>query len=242
MNMNRITNKATESTVKGRQSIIVPDGYRGIFVLLGVTLLMLWLKSYYLAGLHLFLAGFVAFFFRNPQRVVPDMPGAVVSPADGKVIGISQTEMPGFTEPLVKVSIFLSIFNVHINRSPLAGRVEAVDYSPGKFKAAFADKASSDNEHNTILLAGEQARVMVKQIAGLIARRVVCWIKPGEQVARGERIGLIRFGSRVELFLPAKITQLKVNEGDVVKGGETIIALINAPGAEEKRVGVLPNG
>jgi phosphatidylserine decarboxylase len=239
MNMNRTTNNINPATPKQRQSIIAPDGYRGIIVLLGVTLLMLWLKHYYLAGLHLFLASFVAFFFRNPQRAIPDIPGAVVSPADGKVIGIDQTEMSGFTEPLVRVSIFLSIFSVHINRAPLAGRIEAVDHTPGKFKAAFADKASTDNEHNTILMVGEQTRVIVKQIAGLIARRIVCWIKPGDQVARGERIGLIRFGSRVELFLPAAITQLKISQGDMVKGGETVIALIQQPVASGE---VTPDG
>ncbi len=121
------------------ESIIAPDGYRGVIVLSCVALGMLLFGRYYLTGLHLFLASFVAFFFRNPKRVIPDIPGAVVSPADGKVVVIKQVQMDGIDEPYTQVSIFLSIFNVHINRSPIAGSVEALTYTPGKFKAAFVD-------------------------------------------------------------------------------------------------------
>jgi phosphatidylserine decarboxylase len=211
------------------QSIIAPDGYRGVIILSCVALGMLFFGRYYLAGLHLFLAGFVAFFFRNPKRVIPDMPQAVVSPADGKVVVIKPVQMEGIEEPYTQVSIFLSIFNVHINRSPLAGTVESVNYTPGKFKAAFEDKASSDNEHNTIVVQGDKYKVFVKQIAGLIARRIVCWIKPGDRLERGERLGLIRFGSRVDLFLPTDKAQIKVKLGDKVQGGASIIAMINKP-------------
>jgi phosphatidylserine decarboxylase len=235
-------NQTTTNQTKRKQTLIAREGYPFIFFLLGHGIFLLLLRWYRGGGLFLLISalmffltcGFVTYFFRDPKRVIPTTPGAVVSPADGKIINISQTKVPGFNEPYVKVSIFLSVFNVHINRVPIAGKVEAIDYTPGKFKAAFVDKASSDNEHNTILVAGEQAKIIVKQIAGLIARRIVCWIKPGEQVAKGERFGLIRFGSRTELFMPATITQLKVNKGDVVKGGETIIALLQKPETSAK--------
>lgn len=213
---------------KKPESIIAPDGYRGMIVLFLVTLGMLYFKHYYLAGLHFFLVCFIAFFFRNPKRVIPDTPGALVSPADGKIVGIDQVEVAGHSEPYTKVSIFLSIFNVHINRSPLAGKVESLDYTPGKFLAAFNGKASSDNEQTAIRITGTEGSIIVKQIAGLIARRIVCWIKPGNQLEKGERIGLIRFGSRVELFVPEKlVSKVKINMGDMVKGGETIIALLH---------------
>ncbi len=205
---------------------IAKEGYPFILPLLGLSAVLFWLGFACSGSFCLATGLFCVFFFRDPERDIPADPRAVVSPADGRVIDITQTEVPGFSEPLTKVSIFLSVFNVHVNRSPIAGKVEAFNYIPGKFVAAWADKASSDNERTEIIFAGKQGRVMVKQIAGLIARRIVWWINTGDMMEKGQRIGLIRFGSRVEIFLPQTVTELKVSKGDVVKGGKSIIALI----------------
>jgi len=213
-------------TSSNRLLPIAKEGYPFIIPLLGLGVVLLWLGGLY-SGLFCLGTGlFCVFFFRDPERDIPNDPRAVVSPADGRVIGIEQKEIAGFSEPVIKVSIFLSVFNVHVNRSPIAGKVESFNYIPGKFAAAWADKASSDNERTEIIIAAEQGRVMVKQIAGLIARRIVWWIHPGDVMEKGQRIGLIRFGSRVEIFLPQAVTELKVSKGDVVKGGKSIIALI----------------
>jgi len=154
----------------------------------------------------------------------------IVSPADGKIIVIKETAYPPLgDEAYLQVSIFMSVFNVHINRSPISGTVEQVVYNPGKFLAAFEEKASLLNEQNSIILSqainGKTVRILVKQIAGLIARRIVCYAKPGMDFEKGERFGLIRFGSRVDLFLPRE-TVLSVHLNDKVKGGSTIIGRI----------------
>lgn len=167
---------------------------------------------------------FVVWFFRNPQRKTPDTPGLVMSPADGRVIRIEETATaasPGHT--FQKISIFMSVFNVHVNRIPYSGRIKSISYRKGKFLAANLDKASELNERNTIVMETNDGREIVTvQIAGLIARRIVCWLNEGMQVCRGERFGLIRFGSRVEVFLPLD-SKLLVKVGDKVKAGETPI-------------------
>lgn len=169
---------------------------------------------------------FVLFFFRDPDRTVPQDKDAVVSPADGRVIVIKDIFEPDYLKQDVKqVSIFLSVFNVHVNRAPVSGVVEAVKYNPGKFHVASVDKASLDNEQTGMVIAGSGRRILVKQIAGLIARRIVCYAKPGDAVSAGERYGLIRFGSRVDLFLP-KNAELKVKLGDRVKGARDVIAVL----------------
>jgi phosphatidylserine decarboxylase len=169
-----------------------------------------------------FLAAFVFYFFRDPERIIPTDPAAVVSPADGRVVVVTDEDNLG--RPGKRISIFLAIWNVHVNRSPATGTITTMKYSPGKFSAAMRECASAGNEQNVISLATDAGDLAFKQIAGLIARRVVCWKKAGDRVARGERIGLVRFGSRADLWLP-RDSKLLVKVGDHVKGGSSIVAL-----------------
>ena len=174
------------------------------------------------AGLILLcLAAFVFYFFRDPERIIPADAGAVVSPADGRVVVVTDEEDGG--RPGKRISIFLAIWNVHVNRSPASGTITNMKYCPGKFSAAMRESASTDNEQNVITLATDSGEITFKQIAGLIARRVVCWKKSGDRIARGERIGLVRFGSRADLWLP-RDSELLVKVGDHVKGGSSVIA------------------
>jgi phosphatidylserine decarboxylase len=167
------------------------------------------------------LAAFIFYFFRDPERVIPVDAGAIVSPADGRVVVVTDEENAG--QPGKRISIFLAIWNVHVNRSPAAGIVSEMNYRPGKFSAAMRESASAHNEQNVITLATDAGEIIFKQIAGLIARRVVCWKKPGDRVARGERIGLVRFGSRADLWLP-RDSELLVKLGDHVAGGSSVVA------------------
>ena len=164
---------------------------------------------------------FIAFFFRDPERTIPTDASVIVSPADGKIVGIIPE--PDHT---LRVSIFLSVFNVHINRSPIGGEVESVQYIPGKFKVAFDQNASLENEQNILVISNGSYRIKLSQIAGILARRIVCWKKQGDKVDKGERIGLIKFGSRVDVFLPENVN-LAVGLGDKVYGGSSIIARLN---------------
>ena len=173
------------------------------------------------AVILVFLALFVFSFFRDPNRVIPAEPGAVVSPADGRVVVVTEEENAG--RPGQRVSIFLAIWNVHVNRAPASGTIAKMDYQPGKFLAAMRERASFENEQNVFTLSTESGEMVFKQIAGLIARRVVSWKKVGEQVMRGERIGLVRFGSRVDVWLP-KGAEILVKVGENVKGGASLIA------------------
>jgi phosphatidylserine decarboxylase len=175
-----------------------------------------------LAGAILFcLAAFIFYFFRDPQRVIPAEPGAIVAPADGRVVVVTDEEHVG--RPGKRISIFLAIWNVHVNRSPAAGTITDLKYRPGKFSAAMRASASAENEQNVITLATDSGEIIFKQIAGLIARRVVCWKQTGDRVARGERIGLVRFGSRADLWLP-RDSELLVKVGDHLKGGSSLVA------------------
>ena len=167
------------------------------------------------------LAVFVFSFFRDPERAIPQELGAVVSPADGKVLVVTDEENAG--RPGKRISIFLAIWNVHVNRSPAAGTITHLDYRPGKFLAAWDANASLQNEQNVFTLGTSAGELQFKQIAGWVARRVVSWKKPGETVARGERIGLVRFGSRVDLWLP-RDAELLVKVGENVKGGSSVLA------------------
>jgi len=186
---------------------------------LGVAALFL---RWTLAGVILLcFAAFIFYFFRDPERVIPADAGAIVSPADGRVVVVTDEESAG--HPGKRISIFLAIWNVHVNRSPATGVITKMNYCPGKFSAAMRESASSDNEQNVITLATDAGEIVFKQIAGLIARRVVCWKKPGDRVARGERIGLVRFGSRADLWLP-RDSELLVKVGDHVAGGSSIVA------------------
>ncbi|HSE58761.1 MAG TPA: phosphatidylserine decarboxylase family protein [Nitrospiraceae bacterium] len=167
---------------------------------------------------------FTAWFFRNPSRKVPAQAGIVVAPGDGKVIAVDREFEPRYIKDAsIRVSIFLNVFDVHVNRIPCAGTVEDVVYQPGKFIAANKPEATIQNEQNALCLkTAEGAKVLCVQVAGLIARRIVCWLTAGARVKTGERYGLIRFGSRMDLYLPATST-IRVSVGNRVKGGETIV-------------------
>ena len=187
-----------------------------VLALLGIT-------SLTLIGLVITFA--ICGFFRDPERVIPDQQGAVVSPADGKVVAASVVDnSPFYDGPTMKISIFMSVFNVHVNRVPYAGRVKEINYHPGKFIAANFDKASLENEHNAVFIETENGiNLCVVQVAGLIARRIICRIKPGENVIRGQRFGLICFGSRLDVYLPANV-KVNVVVGDKIQAGVTILA------------------
>jgi phosphatidylserine decarboxylase len=169
----------------------------------------------------LLIAGGVAYFFRDPERIPPADPSAVVSPADGRIVEVVDEPYAG--QPGHRVSIFLAIWNVHVNRAPVAGRIERVQYQPGRFCIASRARASAENEQNIIHLQTERGPMVFKQIAGWVARRVVCWKAAGDVVARGERIGLIRFGSRMDVWLPAA-AKVRVERGEHVAGGKTVLA------------------
>lgn len=203
---------------------IAVEGLPMILPLAGATLLALVAGFRGLGLVLLLLTLFVLWFFRNPQRKTPEKEKLVISPADGKVIRIEETaseEQPGKT--CLKISIFMNIFNVHVNRIPYSGRVRFIRYRPGKFLSANLDKASALNERNTVMVQTDDGReIMTVQIAGLIARRIVCWLREGMQVRKGDRFGLIRFGSRLEVFLPLG-SAILVEVGDRVRAGETPI-------------------
>ena len=199
--------------------MIVKDAYRFLVPLLAAAILAYALGLHLAAILVLLLAAFVAFFFRNPRRAIPADPRIIVSPADGRVVKIERAGN------VTKLSIFLSIFNVHVNRSPIAGRIEAMDYKKGKFKFAFDHEASVENERNIIMVSQGDLKLVFTQIAGLIARRIVCWKKVGDSVGKGELVGLIRFGSRVDVLFPAG-TEVTVERGARVRGGSTPIGII----------------
>jgi phosphatidylserine decarboxylase len=204
---------APESMVKEGYYFGVPP-----LVLGGVGFLLHW---YVAAAALVFLALFIFSFFRDPERVIPTESGAVVSPGDGRVVVVTEEDNAG--RPGKRVSIFLAVWNVHVNRSPAAGTITGMEYRPGKFLAAMRERASMENEQNVFTLSTDAGEMVFKQIAGLIARRVVAWKKAGEKVARGERIGLVRFGSRVDLWVP-KEAEILVRVGENVKGGSSVLA------------------
>jgi phosphatidylserine decarboxylase len=176
-----------------------------------------------------FLAGtiFTAWFFRNPSRTIPQAAKLVVSPGDGRIMAVVKEEEPRFLkDQATRVSIFLSPLNVHINRIPCAGTVTAVAHSAGKFLVASRPAATLENEQTAVLIETDEGhRVLCVQVAGYVARRIVTWLLPGERVTRGERYGLIRFGSRMDLYLP-RLTEVKVETGSQVRGGETVIGVL----------------
>jgi phosphatidylserine decarboxylase len=178
-----------------------------------------------LASLLTLNTAFVAYFFRDPKREIPQEEGLVVSPADGKILEILEVEEPDvFSGPARRITIFLSVFNVHVQRSPTAGDVVHRDYHSGGYAVAWHPKASDENERASTGISTPEGRLKVTQIAGLIARRIVTYPKEGDQLARGQHIGLIRFGSRVDLFIP-RTWDVRCAPGDVVKGGETVMAV-----------------
>ena len=195
--------------------MLVPGALAVLFIVLGFWPLGL---------VFLFVTGFMAFFFRDPRRQPPTDSNVVVAPADGRVTRVRPVEGSS-DHPATVVSIFLSPLDVHINRAPVAGKITDISYTRGKFLMATDENASLVNEQNALTIEGEQITVVCKQIAGILARRIVCWKRVGESVTLGERFGLIKFSSRTDVLLPARVEVL-VAEGDRVKGGTTVIGRI----------------
>ena len=204
---------------------IVADGYRFIIPLVIITVGLALSPLVWLAGVSGLLLLFVLNFFRDPDRDIPNEEGVIVSPGDGKIVEIIEEKDPMLDEPYRRVSIFLNVFNVHVQRIPVGGRIGQVKYNKGKFLNAASHKASLENEQNAMIIDTGEQKVLVKQIAGLIARRIVCWAKEGDNYSLGQRYGLIRFGSRVDLFLPLS-AEVKVSLGDHVSGGSSIIGYL----------------
>ena len=207
---------------------IHPDGWRFIAVAVVMALILFWLGVAPLGWLALVVAAWITYFFRDPWRVTPSRAGLVVSAADGVVVAADRVPPPKELEmgeaPMTRIGVFLNVFDVHVNRVPLGGRIKKLAYTKGRFLNAGLDKASEENERMAIRIApAEGPDVAVVQIAGLIARRIVCTLVEGQEVATGERLGLIRFGSRTDVYLPADWAPLVV-KGQRVIGGETVIA------------------
>ncbi len=214
-------------SIRSQLSPIHPEGYPFIGGFALVSLILFWLWSP-LGWLGTFAMLWCAYFFRDPPRVTPVRDGIVVAPADGRVSQIVNVVPPVELElgnrPLPRVSIFMSVFDCHVNRSPVAGRIERIVYRPGKFLNADLDKASEDNERNSLVIAmATGTRIGVIQIAGLVARRIVPFVHQGEAVAAGQRIGMIRFGSRLDVYLPEG-TRALVAQGQIATAGETVLA------------------
>ena len=219
---------------------MVADGYYYALSLMGAAVLLGWLVGTFWALPALVLTAFFLWFFRDPEREIPDTAGAVVSPADGKVTGIWPVTENGIRQ--TRISIFLNVFDVHVNRSPISGIIREVRYQVGKFGNAMNLTSAEQNEQNVVTVEGDGQRIKFKQIAGLLARRIVFTKKAGDRVERGERVGLIKFGSRVDVFLDASAS-LQVKMGDRVKGGSSVLAFVPpapelaAVGAEQSRQG-----
>jgi phosphatidylserine decarboxylase len=203
---------------------IAREGYPLIATAAVVTILAFVLGWVALGVIFIVCTLAIVGFFRDPERAIPTGEGLVVSPADGRVVSIVQINGdPRFTDATVRVSIFLSPLDVHINRSPVTGKIAEASYQRGKFLAAYKEEASARNEQNALKLADDQGRTLgVVQIAGVVARRIVCRVKRGDNVKRGDRFGLIMFGSRTDVYLP-RGCRIEVTEGQRVKGGETIL-------------------
>jgi phosphatidylserine decarboxylase len=204
---------------------IAPDGWVFILAPLLLAAAVGWMGWIKLAALGLAVTAFMACFFRDPDRTPPDVPGAILAPADGRVVEIRQPVQDPFVGVAQQVSIFLSPLDVHVNRAPVAGLVVAVDYRPGSFRAAFRPEASEQNERTSLAIQGEVVRVVVRQVAGVLARRIVCRVAPGDKLARGERFGMIRFGSRTDVRMPTSV-RLAVAVGQRVRAGETILGVV----------------
>ncbi len=213
-----------------RQSSKIPIAREGVpFIapLLAISILLWILHLPFLAGVFFLLALFVLYFFRDPERSIPPGEEAVLSPADGTVIQVRPCREERFLKgPALQISVFMSLFNVHVNRNPLSGRIADTAYSPGRFLRANLDQASSTNEQNALLIETVKGtRIVVVQVAGLIARRIVCWVRKGDCVERGRRFGLIRFGSRLDVYLP-ETARVQVQPGQKTTAGQTILGIL----------------
>jgi phosphatidylserine decarboxylase len=204
--------------------LLAREGWGHIGYALSAALIMHWIGGLWLALPFWLLVVFVLQFFRDPPRTIPQEAGVVVCPADGRVIAVDEVEDPHLKRPARRISIFMNVFNVHSNRMPVAGEVRDRWYHPGSFLNAALDKASRDNERNALHICTADGRdVVVVQVAGLIARRILCYVRPGDAVARGQRYGFIRFGSRLDVYLPLE-SKPAVALGDKVHGGSRILA------------------
>ncbi len=205
------------------RSPVAGEGYPFILAAAALTAVIWFISGGWPFYLLLLVTLFIVSFFRDPERDIPEDPATIVSPADGRVIKVERVTEEGFLkDEALKVSVFMNVFNVHVNRAPVSGRVERVEYHPGKFFNAEFDKASVHNERNILFVEGEKGRMVVTQIAGLVARRIVCRVGVGTELKRGERFGIIMFGSRVDLLLP-KGSKVTVKVGDRVKAGSSVI-------------------
>ena len=223
------------ATIRKTIPPIHPEGHKFIAIAAVITLALFFVSTFF-GMLGLGLTVWPALFFRDPERVTPIREGLVVSPADGVVsqvtLAVPPRELDLSDAPLLRVSIFMNVFNVHVNRAPVTGRISRIAYKPGIFLNADLDKASEDNERNGFIFQTPFGPVGCVQIAGLIARRIVCFVREGEEMGAGERFGLIRFGSRVDVYLPQG-TRLLVAEGQLATAGETVIADFAAPAGRE---------
>jgi len=204
---------------------MVRDGYYYGLAAVIAAILLGWFTYPVLAIIPLLLGAFFLWFFRDPERVIPATPGAIVSPADGKVTSVAEISLNG--RPQTRISIFLNVFNVHVNRTPIGGAIRNLEYRKGKFHNAMGEASAEDNEQNIVTVEGEGQTVVFKQIAGLLARRIVFNHKVGDTVARGQRIGLIKFGSRCDVVFDTSAA-VKVKVGDKVAGGSSVLAVAPA--------------
>lgn len=202
-------------------TVMIRDGFPYVIAPLLIGAVIFFTPVWYLAIIPICLAMFMAFFFRDPERLTPSDPDIIVSPADGRVTTIAKLDAEDSQSPIL-VSIFLSPLNVHINRAPIAGEIDNVVYTKGKFLMATNIRSSLVNEQNALTIRGDKITVVCKQIAGILARRIVCWKQAGERVRLGERFGLIKFSSRTDLILPHEV-EITVHIGDKVRGGVTIV-------------------
>ncbi|MGB7062472.1 MAG: phosphatidylserine decarboxylase family protein [Candidatus Zixiibacteriota bacterium] len=211
---------------------MIKEGYVFVLPTLGVSFILfaIWAHSSLavilaLAVVSLILSLFLIFFFRDPDREAPAEDNLILASADGRIISIKPFQSTDFVGGQgTLVSVFMSVFDVHVNRAPISGRVEYYKYNPGKFLPAFKNKASSENEQTELGIENTHGRVIIKQIAGIIARRIVCKVRPGDKLSAGQRLGMIKFGSRVDHLLPENV-EIRVKPGQKVRAGETVIGV-----------------
>lgn len=227
------------SIVNSITSAFVPihrEGWRFVAIFAGVTLFLFWLEWEFLAWVSVIATAWCTYFFRDPERVTPLRAGLLISPADGRISAIEKIipppELDLEREPTTRISVFMNVFDVHVNRSPLEAKISKINYIPGAFLSADLDKASADNERQALTLElADGGKIGVVQIAGLIARRIVKFVNEGERLTAGQRFGLIRFGSRVDVYLPKGASPL-VAVGQRAIAGETVFADLTSPEAE----------
>jgi len=217
--------------MKNQHTPIAVEGIPFILTALAITVVVTLIVHHFFPRATIFAAVplvlvciFVTMFFRNPNRVIPPDPKDVVSPADGTVLDIARIEEDTLLgTDAVRISVFMSVWNVHVNRVPMSGRAERVVYYPGKFLVARLEKASTDNERNALVITNDEGvKILVVQIAGIVARRIVCYVSEGDALEKGRRFGLIRFGSRLDVYVPTD-TVIRVTEGEKVRAGETVL-------------------